>query len=69
MSDQQISMLGEFMQFERKNYEQSGAGLGLSIVKKIAEIFDSEVHIESIPEKQTMVRVTIGSIPDDNTEE
>ncbi len=69
MSDKQISMLGEFMQFERKNYEQSGAGLGLSIVKKIVEIFNSEVHIESIPEKQTMVRVTIGSIPDVNAEE
>jgi CheY-like chemotaxis protein/anti-sigma regulatory factor (Ser/Thr protein kinase) len=65
MSDKQISMLGEFMQFERKNYEQSGAGLGLSIVKKIAEIFNSEIHIESIPEKETMVRVTIVSIPDD----
>lgn len=69
MSDKQLSMLGEFMQFERRNYEQSGAGLGLSIVKKIAEIFNSEVQIESIPEKQTMVRVTIGSIPDENIKE
>jgi CheY-like chemotaxis protein/anti-sigma regulatory factor (Ser/Thr protein kinase) len=65
MSDQQISMLGDFMQFERKNYEQSGAGLGLSIVKKIVEMFNSEIHIESIPEKQTMVKVTIGSILND----
>jgi K+-sensing histidine kinase KdpD len=67
MSDTQLAMLGEFMQFDRKNYEQSGAGLGLSIVKKIADIFNCEVQIDSIPEKQTMVKITIGSIPYEGT--
>ena len=65
MSEAQISMLGDYMQFERKNFEQSGAGLGLSIVKKIAQIFECEIHIESIPENQTNVRLTIGSIHND----
>jgi signal transduction histidine kinase len=57
------------MQFDRKNFEQSGTGLGLSIVKKITELYGGEMHIESIPEKQTMVRLTIGVIPENGTEE
>ncbi|MDR3611796.1 MAG: hybrid sensor histidine kinase/response regulator [Ignavibacteriaceae bacterium] len=59
ISDKQIGMLGEFMQFDKKDSEQSGSGLGLSIVKKLILLYGGELNIESIPKKQTMVKLTI----------
>ena len=47
------------MQFERRLYEQQGTGLGLSIVKRIAELHAGKLIIESIPGKQTTVRVVL----------
>ena len=58
MSDKQIEKLGEFIQFERKSYEQSGTGLGISIVRRLVKLYDGEFNIESIQGKQTMVRLT-----------
>jgi two-component system, sensor histidine kinase and response regulator len=57
ISDKQIEQLGEFIQFERKNYEQSGAGLGISIVRKLTKLYDGEFYIESVLNKQTMVKL------------
>jgi two-component system, sensor histidine kinase and response regulator len=69
MSDEQIATLSEFIQFERKNYEQSGAGLGLSIVRKIIKLYDGEFCIESIPKKQTMVKLIIKVLKEDGVKE
>ncbi|MDR3665537.1 MAG: hybrid sensor histidine kinase/response regulator [Ignavibacteriaceae bacterium] len=69
MSDKQVETLSEFIQFERKNYEQSGAGLGLSIVRKIIKLYDGEFYIESIPEEQTMVKLIIRIIKDNGIKE
>ncbi len=59
MTDEQISRIGDFMQYDRLMYERTGTGLGLSIAKKITELYGGELAIESIPAKQTMVRVTL----------
>jgi CheY-like chemotaxis protein/anti-sigma regulatory factor (Ser/Thr protein kinase) len=69
MSDKQIEMLGEFIQFDRKSYEQSGAGIGISIVRKLAKLYDGEFYIESIPEKQTMVKFIFRVIKEDGIKE
>ncbi|MDQ7037099.1 MAG: hybrid sensor histidine kinase/response regulator [Anaerolineae bacterium] len=37
MTEEQISAIGAFMQFERYLYEQQGLGLGLAIVQAVAE--------------------------------
>jgi signal transduction histidine kinase len=57
----QIADLGSYMQFDRDVYEQQGMGLGVTIAKRLAELHGGEMTIESIPGKQTIVRV---SLPD-----
>ncbi len=38
ISSRQIANMGAYVQFERKFYEQQGAGLGLTIAKRLAEV-------------------------------
>lgn len=59
MTESQIKRIGAFFQFERKRNQQTGNGLGLIIVKRIAGIFDCSLEIESIKGKGTMVNLKI----------
>ncbi|MBW4487919.1 MAG: response regulator [Trichocoleus desertorum ATA4-8-CV12] len=59
MTLEQIEKVGAYMQFERKLYEQEGSGLGLAIAKRLVELHGGELGIESIPGKQTTVRVVL----------
>lgn len=47
LSSEQIQNCGEYVQFERRIYEQQGAGLGLAIVKKIIELHNGNFSINS----------------------
>ncbi len=60
---QQVKEIGVFMQFERKVYEQQGSGFGLMIAKKSAEIYNGDFHIESVPQQQTTVTLSIPADP------
>lgn len=66
MSEEQIKKLGDFVQFERKMYEQQGTGLGLSIVKRIIEIYNGVIEIQSIPDSNTEVTVHLPGFLEDN---
>ncbi len=59
MTDEQIERIGGYMQFERKKYEQQGAGLGLTIARKIVELHDGHFMIESVIGEKTIVTINL----------
>lgn len=50
----------KFVQIDRKEDDYQGAGLGLSIVKKLVSLFDSDIFVESQEGKGTKFTFTIG---------
>jgi two-component system sensor histidine kinase/response regulator len=59
MTNAQIAQLGEFMQFERKTYEQQGMGLGLIIAKKTVKLYGGRFLIDSIYKQETIISLTL----------
>jgi two-component system, sensor histidine kinase and response regulator len=59
MSPEQIASIGAHMQFERRFYEQQGAGLGLILAKRLTEIYGGDLTIESVPDERTTVQVVL----------
>jgi two-component system, sensor histidine kinase and response regulator len=59
MTADQIAKIGPHMQFDRKTYEQQGAGLGLVIAKRLTELLGGQFVMVSRPGVQTTVRVSL----------
>ena len=57
MTADEISSVGAYMQFNRDFYEQQGMGLGLAIVRLIAELYGGSVTISSNYGHETTVCV------------
>lgn len=49
LTPDQIARVGAHMQFDRKFYEQQGAGMGLIICKRLAELHGGSFKIQSEP--------------------
>ena len=59
MTTDQIAQLEAYRQFDRKLYQQAGLGLGLAIVQRLVELHGGEFKIESFPQKETTVCVSL----------
>jgi CheY-like chemotaxis protein/anti-sigma regulatory factor (Ser/Thr protein kinase) len=59
MTAEQVANVGAHMQFERRFYEQQGAGLGLIIAKRLTELYGGDVTIESTPGLGTSVQLAL----------
>jgi signal transduction histidine kinase len=64
MSPEQIAAVGGFVQFERSVREQQGLGLGLSIARGVAMLWDGTLAIESSPGGGTTVTVSLPAATD-----
>jgi len=58
MTAEQISNIAPHIQFDRKTYEQQGAGLGLVIAKRMTELLGGQFSITSKPGVETVVRAS-----------
>lgn len=56
---EQITQVGAYFQFERDTYEQQGAGLGLTIAKRLTEMYDGQFLINSIYGERTEVIIIL----------
>ena len=59
MTAEQIANVGGYIRFDRKGYERSGLGMGLEIVKELAEIHGGTTSIQSQPGQVTSVEVVL----------
>lgn len=56
----------KFVQIDRKEDDYQGAGLGLSIVKKLIELFNSDIKVKSTEKVGTTFNFTIGFESDES---
>ena len=57
MAPEEIRQIGAFRQFDRKNHEQQGLGLGLVLVQRLVAENEAFLSIESTPSQGTQVKV------------
>jgi two-component system sensor histidine kinase/response regulator len=58
LSAEQIQRVGANVQFDRRLHEQQGSGLGLTIARRLTELY-GKLHISSSPGERTLVSVEL----------
>jgi two-component system, sensor histidine kinase and response regulator len=66
MTAQQIASIGAYMQFDRDVHEQQGQGLGLTIVRGIAELHGGSFTVDSVLDKGTTITVRLPRVSEQN---
>ena len=70
MTAEQLVGIGPHIQFERRTFEQQGAGLGLIIAKRMTELLGGRFRAESRPGDETTIKVSFSSdLPVETTAE
>ena len=57
MLKDEIKQIGAYMQFERRTHEQQGIGLGLTIVKQLADVHGGSMRVDSKRGKGTIITI------------
>jgi DNA-binding response OmpR family regulator/two-component sensor histidine kinase len=57
MTAEQIAGMGAYMQFGREMYEQQGLGLGFAVAKRLIELHDGAIKVDSKPDMGTVVSI------------
>jgi two-component system, sensor histidine kinase and response regulator len=65
MTPEQIGDIGAYLQFERRQHEQQGQGLGLIIAKWITELHGGQLDIQSVYGEGCLVYVRLPLCPDE----
>jgi len=59
MSENQIAKIGAFMQFDKNSQQQDGIGLGLTIARRIVDLFNGSITLNSKQGMGTTVKVSL----------
>ncbi|MEI7555593.1 response regulator [Candidatus Chlorohelix sp.] len=59
MKPEQIRSIAGFVQFNRELHEQQGGGLGLTLVKRLCQIYGGNLNLISTPEAGTIAIVSL----------
>ncbi|MBA4318872.1 MAG: hybrid sensor histidine kinase/response regulator [Flavobacterium sp.] len=59
LNNEEIEKIGIFQQFSREVYSQDGNGLGLAIAKRIVDMNNGEIVIESKKNNYTIVKIKL----------
>lgn len=62
MTPDQVARIGPHIQFDRKIYEQQGAGLGLIIARRLTELLGGQFSLQSKPGVETIVKVSFAMV-------
>jgi len=63
LTAENIARIDAYMQFERGVYEQQGTGLGLTLARRLTDLYGGSLQIESTPGAGTMIRVSFARHP------
>lgn len=64
MTNEEVEQIGVFRQFDRRRYEQQGLGLGLTLVRLLAEKCGATFTLETQPGSGTIARVKFTALTD-----
>lgn len=62
MTSEEMNRLGAFQQFDRKEHEQQGLGLGLILVQKLTVLSGAKFLVSSQPGEGTQVEIAFSSV-------